>query len=148
MVVEFNFQTRITLTERTRLKEFILSIFKKEKKSPGTISFVFCSDEYLLEMNRSYLNHNYYTDIITFDLSASPASPIDGEIYISADTVRDNAKRFRVSINKELHRVIFHGILHLCGYKDKNSQEQRIMSTKEDKYLSLYFPVPRNTVSP
>lgn len=139
MHIEFNFPAKVALTNRTELKQFIASIFKREKKKPGTISYVFCSDDYLLDINRSYLNHDYYTDIITFDLSEPGSGIIDAEIYISIDTIRDNAKRFDTSINKELHRVIFHGVLHLCGYKDKTPGDQKLMTEKEDHYLELYF---------
>lgn len=139
MHIEFNFPAKVGLANRTELKKFIESIFRKEKKKPGTISYVFCSDDYLLDINRSYLNHDYYTDIITFDLSEPGSGIIDAEIYISIDTIRDNTKRFQTSINKELHRVIFHGVLHLCGYKDKTSKDQALMTQKEDHYLDLYF---------
>jgi rRNA maturation RNase YbeY len=103
------------------------------------MSYVFCSDEFLLQINRDYLKHDYYTDIISFDLSLSKNSPIIGEIYISVDTIRDNAKRFETTIQQELHRVIFHGALHMCGYKDKTKKDQALMTVKEDEYLSLYF---------
>lgn len=139
MVVEFNFQKKIVLANRSGLKDFILSIFRKEKKKPGTITYIFCSDEYLLEINRSFLNHDYFTDIITFDLSEPGSKLIDAEIYISVDTIRDNATRFNNSITKELHRVIFHGVLHLCGYKDKTPKDQTLMTQKEDYYLGQYF---------
>lgn len=105
----------------------------------GNLSYVFCSDDYLLDINRSFLQHDYYTDIITFDLTEPGSKKIDAEIYISVDTIRDNAQRFDTSITKELHRVIFHGVLHLCGYKDKTSKDQELMTRKEDHYLSLYF---------
>lgn len=139
MPVEFNFPEKIVLADRTRLKAFIESIFKKEKKSLGNLSYVFCSDDYLLDINRSFLQHDYYTDIITFDLTEPGAKKIDAEIYISVDTIRDNARRFNTTITRELHRVIFHGILHLCGYKDKSSKDQALMTQKEDYYLSEYF---------
>lgn len=139
MPVEFNFPEKIALADRTRLKTFIESIFKKEKKSLGNLSYVFCSDDYLLDINRSFLQHDYYTDIITFDLSEPGARKIDAEIYISVDTIRDNARRFNTTVTRELHRVIFHGVLHLCGYKDKSSKDQALMTQKEDHYLSQYF---------
>lgn len=139
MHIEFNFPAKVSLSKRAELKKFIELIFRKEKKKAGNISYVFCSDDYLLDINRSYLNHDYYTDIITFDLSEPGSGIIDGEIYISVDTIRENAKRFKTSITKELHRVIFHGILHLCGYSDKTQKDQLLMTTKEDHYLHLYF---------
>ncbi len=104
-----------------------------EGKLPGDISIVFCSDEYLLEMNRLYLHHDYYTDIITFDLGNGSA--IEGELYISIDRVKDNAINMDVPYLDELHRVIIHGILHLCGYKDKKQQDVLVMRGLEDKYL-------------
>jgi probable rRNA maturation factor len=136
--VSFHFAEKVSLNNRTDLKEFIITIFKREKKKPGELSFVFCSDSYLLEINKQYLKHNFYTDIITFDLSIEPTL-IVGEIYISIDRVKDNAQNFNASFKEELHRVIFHGVLHLCGYKDKTEEEERRMRKMEDKYLKLYF---------
>lgn len=98
---------------------------------------MFCSDRELLKINREYLGHNEYTDIITFDLSESPA--ILGEIYISVNRVKDNSKKWGNSFTSELHRVIFHGVLHLCGYGDKNESMSRIMREKENFYLNQYF---------
>lgn len=136
--VSFHFAEKVSLNNRTDLKEFIITIFKKEKKKLGELSFVFCSDSYLLGINKQYLKHNYYTDIITFDLSVDPYI-INGEIYISVDRVKDNAQNFNASFKEELHRVIFHGALHLCGYKDKTEAEEMQMRKMEDKYLKLYF---------
>lgn len=139
MPVHFFFNdTTISLTNRTGLKLFIASIFKSEGRQLQNLNYVFCSDEYLLEINRSSLNHDYYTDIITFDLS-SVKGVIEGEIYISVDRVRDNAQSLAVTIQEELHRVIFHGALHLCGYKDKSSKDSKAMRAAEDKYLGKYF---------
>jgi rRNA maturation RNase YbeY len=128
----------ITLTDRTKLKQFIALLFKKEKKTASSLTYVFCSDEYLLGINKQFLNHDYYTDIITFDLSTTKEK-IEGEIYISVDRVKDNAKQHNSTKQQELHRVIFHGILHLCGYKDKTGNEEKTMRAAEDKYLGLYF---------
>jgi rRNA maturation RNase YbeY len=136
--INFNFLKDISLRERARLKTFLPSLFKKEKKQLTEIRYIFCSDDYLLEINKQYLQHDYYTDIITFDLS-EPGQPINAEIYISVDRVRDNARNFHTSLKRELHRVIFHGALHLCGYKDKSQEEEKTMRKKEDKYLELYF---------
>lgn len=136
-VVSFHYLVPVSLKERTRLQAFIVQLFKKEKKALGGLTYIFCSDDYLLEINKQYLQHDYFTDIITFDLSTTPAS-IEGEIYISVDRVRDNAQQFNTSITRELHRVIFHGALHLCGYKDKTPKEEVLMRKMEDKYLRLY----------
>jgi probable rRNA maturation factor len=139
MAIQFFFlQQNISLTQRKPLKIFINDIFKKEKKKPETLTYIFCSDEYLLEINKSHLKHNYYTDIITFDLSERPES-ITGEIYISTDRVRDNSIALGVTIKEELHRVIFHGALHLCGYKDKTPKDAKRMREAEDRYLNAYF---------
>ena len=144
-MVEFNFQKAVTLQKRKRLKQFIQDMILDEKNVSAAISFVFCSDDYLLEINRSYLNHDYFTDIITFDLSDSKSTTITSEIYISVDTVRSNAARFGQSFQRELHRVVFHGVLHLCGYGDKTPKEKKRMTALEDKYLQSYFAVPRET---
>jgi len=137
--VSFHFlEPGLTLSDRTRLKRFISSLFKKERKKLAGLNYIFCSDDYLLDINRQYLQHDYYTDIITFDLS-EPGHPINAEIYISVERVRDNARQFNSSLKQEIHRVIFHGALHLCGYGDKKPKEEVFMRKMEDKYLSLYF---------
>lgn len=135
--IRFNFLQPISLPERTRLKQFIVSIFKKQRKSLAELQYIFCSDPYLLEINRQFLHHDFYTDIITFDLSEKGQS-INAEIYISVDRVRDNALNFDSTVKKELHRVIFHGALHLCGFKDKTPEEAREMRKMEEKCLNLY----------
>lgn len=131
-------ETKATLSERKRLKQFIGALFKSNKKSLGTLTYVFCSDRYLLEINQKFLRHDYYTDILTFDLSSSPKT-VDGEIYISIDRVRENAQSQQTTLKKELHRVIFHGALHLCGYNDKSEKERKKMTSEEDKCLRIYF---------
>jgi probable rRNA maturation factor len=139
MAVQFFFlETTITLKERNKLKAFIIELFKKEKKTLGELNYIFCSDKHLLSINKEFLQHDFYTDILTFDLSETKKR-VDGEIYISLDRVRDNALVFMSSLNKEFHRVIFHGALHLCGYKDKSPKEESAMRSAENKYLDLYF---------
>lgn len=139
MAIQFFFlQHNIGLTKRSALKQFIQDIFKREKKALTNLSYIFCSDDYLLEINKAHLKHNYYTDIITFDLSEHQGQTT-GEIYISIDRVRDNAASLGVSIKEELHRVIFHGALHLCGYKDKTAKDKGDMRVAEDKCLQMYF---------
>ncbi len=138
--IHFHFlEGGFTLAERSSLKTFIGTIFKRERKKLADLNYIFCSDDYLLNINKQYLKHDFYTDIITFGLS-EPGEPISGEIYISIDRVRDNSIQFKTSLKKELHRVIFHGALHLCGYRDKNKEEELLMRKMEDKYLNLYFP--------
>src|SRR5258707_12670026 len=103
------------LEDRTLLKDFIILLFKKERKRLLELHYIFCSDKYLLEINKQFLLHNYYTDIISFDLPESKKRGISGEIYISIDRIRDNSQNFDTSFKQELHRAIFHGALHLCG---------------------------------
>ena len=139
MAVQFFFNASlIKLSERRRLKLFINLLFKEERILFSSLSYVFCSDQYLLSINREFLQHDDYTDIITFCLSGA-SEPVEGEIYISTDRVKENAISIGTSINNELHRVIFHGALHLCGYKDKKPSDKRKMTDAEDKYLQLYF---------
>ena len=135
--IQFHSLQPVSLKERARLKQFIIALFRREKKALAELRFIFCSDPYLLEINRQFLQHDFYTDIITFPLS-DPGQPISGEIYISVDRVRENAAAFGSSLQKELHRVIFHGALHLCGYKDKTPGDEKLMRKMEDHYLALY----------
>ena len=109
------------------------SLIKNELKILGEVSVIFCSDEYLLQMNKEYLDHDYYTDIITFDYVEKEV--ISGDLFISLDRIRENAKNFKTSLLKELYRVVFHGILHLVGYNDKTEEEQKTMREKENYYL-------------
>lgn len=122
---------------KTGLKHFIELLFKKEKKGLMELTYVFCSDDYLLNINKNFLQHDYYTDIISFDLSENPKQTI-GEIYVSLDRIKDNAKTLETSIKDETLRVIFHGALHLCGYKDKSKADITTMRKKEEYYISLY----------
>lgn len=136
--VYFFFQERsFTLKNRTVLKESVESIFKKEGKKLNRINYVFCSDVDLLKLNKKYLSHDFYTDILTFNLSDTKKEII-AEVYISVERVKENAKKERTSFKFELTRVIFHGALHLCGYRDKSSKEIPQMRKKEEYYLSLY----------
>ena len=142
-IIQFNFLEPVSLKDRTRLKQFLVSLFKKEGKKLGELQYIFCSDDYLLDINRQYLNHDFYTDIITFDLSQKGHS-INAEIYISVDRVKDNAQEYDSSLKKELHRVIFHGALHLCGYKDKTPSQEKEMRQMEEQYLNSYKRSTKN----
>jgi probable rRNA maturation factor len=127
------------LKQKRRLSAFIDGLIFKKLKGIKRISitYIFCSDEALLEMNRNFLKHDTYTDIITFDLGENETEVL-GEIYISTDRVKDNAVKFGKEYLDELHRVIFHGALHLCGYKDKNKNDKEEMRRQEDKCLRQY----------
>jgi probable rRNA maturation factor len=134
-LVTFNYTgTNRKAKDAKKLKVFIQRIFVLEKQSLQSLTYIFCDDEYLLGINKRFLNHNYYTDIITFCLSTK-GQPIEGEIYISTERVFENSKTYKVSFQKELERVMFHGALHLCGYKDKTLTQKKEMREKEDRYL-------------
>ncbi len=137
-VVRFSYAdiNTIPLVNKKKVKDFVKSIFNNEGKFLKEIDYVFCSDQYLLEINSEYLQHNYLTDIITFDLSEN--NETKGEVYISNERIRDNSKTHATSYSEEILRVIFHGALHLIGYNDKKKSEIVIMRSKEDYYLRLF----------
>jgi probable rRNA maturation factor len=137
--VQFHFLTAgFVLKDRNKLKAYLIALFKKEHVELSHLNYIFCSDKYLLQINKDFLQHNYYTDIITFDLSEKGQAKI-ADIYISIDRVRDNCKILGEPFKKELHRVIIHGVLHLCGYKDNGKTEKLAMRKKEDSCLFKYF---------
>ncbi len=139
MTISFNkADANATLANRVALKSFIEKRVKKEGYTIDSLTYVFCSDKYLLKINKDFLSHDYYTDIISFDLSEVPGRLI-GEVYISVDRVKDNAKTLGTSLKDELHRVIFHGALHFCGYKDKKPTDAKKMRQMEDAWLSAYM---------
>ena len=113
----------------------IKAIAAEESREVGDITFVFCDDNYLLKINSEFLDHDTYTDIITFDYSVG--NELISEVYISTERVEENAEKFNETFENEIHRVIIHGVLHLCGYKDKLTEEKQIMRDKENHYLSL-----------
>lgn len=138
-VVNFFYQdVQFSFADRRKLKAFLSRFFPKEGKQLTSLNIIFCTDDALLEINRNFLQHDYYTDIITFPLSEK-GQPIVAELYISIDRVKDNAQNGNNSFKEELHRVIFHGCLHLIGYGDKSSQQIKKMREREDYYLRLYF---------
>ncbi len=133
-----NADKNATLANRAALKAFIARAIKKEGLAIESLQYIFCSDKFLLGINKSYLQHDYYTDIISFDLSETKGKLI-GEVYISIDRVKDNAKTHQTSLKEELLRVIFHGALHFCGYKDKKPADVKKMRAQEDKWLKSYL---------
>ena len=130
-----NIDLSYTLKGKKSIISWIKKVIKIEKKSLGNIDYNFCSDNYLLKINKEVLNHNFYTDIITYDLSDDKT--IFGDIYISVDRVNENALAFGISKTEEMKRVIIHGVLHLCGHKDKSKNEIINMRNYENQYLSL-----------
>jgi probable rRNA maturation factor len=134
----FSHDFPIRIKNTISLKAFVESIFIKERQRLDSINYIFCSDKAVLEINKKYLNHDFYTDVITFDLSKNDEA-ITAEVYISIERIRDNAKQIGISIKSELHRVLFHAALHLCGYNDKKKEDKKIMKKKEDELLAKYF---------
>ena len=130
--IEEKFQ--FLLENKLVLKRWLTAVIREEQKEVGGLSFIFCSDDYLLDINRRFLKHDYYTDVITFDYSEG--NLIGGDIFISVDTVRVNANEYRQTFENELYRVIVHGVLHLCDYKDHSEEEKQQMRDKEDYYLA------------
>jgi rRNA maturation RNase YbeY len=134
----YNADRVLNIKNKRKLKIFIPIIFNDSTKNLDNINYIFCSDEYLLGINKEFLQHDYFTDIITFDLSEDK-NCIIGEIYISIDRVKENALMIGKSFVEEIHRVIFHGALHLCGYKDKKPKDIITMRSAENFYLTQYF---------
>ena len=133
----FNGDINFRLYHKNKIRKWIFFLLHSENVAiPVNIDFIFCSDQFLLEINQAYLNHNTLTDIISFDLSENNNS-IEGEVYISIDRVRENHIIFGSSLQNELYRVIIHGVLHLIGYNDKSRNEIEIMRELENKYLSI-----------
>ena len=136
MAIQFSsFQIRFKLPHPKKTSTWIEKVVEAEKAEINSLSYVFCSDKYLLEINQQYLNHDTLTDIITFEYTEPKSHYLDGEIYISIQRVRENAKSLDVDFNSELHRVIIHGVLHLLGYTDKTARDKAEMRRREEKYL-------------
>ena len=130
-----NHGLKFSLKDKLLIKSLIARIFAEENVDFKSVSYVFCKDDFLLKLNQQYLNHDTFTDILTFTLSNS-SLPIVSEIYISIDRVEENARNLKIEFLSELYRVIIHGILHLCGYTDTSKAEKSKMRRKEDYYLS------------
>ena len=135
--VSFNYADRqLAINNKLKLRGFIAELFKQEKIALQRLTYIFCSDEFLLQINKNFLQHDYYTDIITFDLSEGEA--VTGEVYVSIDRIKDNANTLNLPFFEEVLRVVFHGALHLCGYKDKKAADIKIMRQLENKYINIY----------
>ncbi len=131
-----NKSIKFTLKNKAKRKIWLKALSAKEKREVGDINYIFCSDDELLEVNVQYLNHNTYTDIITFDYSEG--KKISADIFISVDRVKENAEKFEVDFETELNRVLAHGVLHLCGYKDKKKEDVEVMRIKENASIKLF----------
>ena len=133
-MIHFFYENTSEIIEE-KIKPWIEKIIITEEKRLGEINYIVCDDEYLLKINQDFLDHDYYTDIITFDQVRGKT--ISGEIFVSLQRIKDNASLISKNYEEEKKRVIAHGVLHLCGYKDKTEEQQKIMRAKEDFYLSL-----------
>ena len=133
-MISFNFETDFELKNEAELTDWIKKTISNESCEVGEINYIFCDDDYLHKINVEYLNHDTFTDIISFDYSVG--KELHGDVFISIDRVKENAEEFEVSFTDELHRVMIHGILHYCGYKDKTDEEAKLMRSKEDFYLN------------
>jgi probable rRNA maturation factor len=137
-VIHFHYEeVDFKVPKTTQAKSWLKKVASSEGQSIKEINYIFCSDPYLLEINREHLDHDYLTDIITFDNSEIEGK-IEADIFISIDRVKDNAEKFEVSFETEMKRVMVHGLLHLLGYKDKSKNDKKTMRAKEDQYLELY----------
>jgi len=135
-MINFNYESEFTLDNEGALSVWIAEVIESEKKNEGEINYIFCDDEYLHKINLEYLSHDNLTDVISFDYSMG--NEISGDIFISVERVQDNASDFKVSFETELKRVMVHGVLHYCGYKDKDEKNQLVMRSKEDEKLALF----------
>ena len=146
--INFNYLDVNLDIDEDKYNQWIQTSIEENNKELGEISYIFCNDEYLLKMNQDYLNHDYFTDIITFDYCEKKI--VSGDLFISIDRIKDNSERLNTVFKEELDRVIIHGIIHLLGQKDKTEEEAKEMRTKEDYYLSLRKQkqiVPRETLN-
>ena len=134
-MITFNYETDFKLVSEEKTSRWIEDVIEKEGASLGEINYIFCDDLYLHKINVEYLNHDTYTDIISFDYSLGKT--LNGDIYISTERVLENSQTFNVTFREELHRVIIHGILHYAGYKDKTEEEKEQMRTKENQALLI-----------
>ena len=135
-MISFNYETQFQLDNENQIIEWLTRVILSEKKKEGDINYIFCDDEYLVEINQQYLNHDTLTDIISFDYSVG--NELHGDIFISIDRVKENAVDFNVSLDEELKRVMVHGVLHYCGYKDKSERDELLMRSKEDEKIKMF----------
>jgi len=136
-MIEYHYENNFILEDSEKIRIWIEDVIKKEKKIVGDITYIFCDDDYLLERNKKFLNHNTLTDIITFNYCID--NNISSDIMISIDRVKENSTIFENSFNEELKRVMIHGILHLIGYNDKSEEEEELMRKKENFYLNMFY---------
>jgi len=139
-MISFNYELEFKLENEDLFSSWISNVILSENKKEGDINYIFCDDEFILEINKQYLDHDYYTDIISFDYSVG--NELHGDIFVSIERVRENASDFNVTFDEELKRVIIHGVLHYCGYKDKSEEEELSMRLKEDEKITMFHVEP------
>ncbi len=135
-MISFNYETPFELSNESQISTWLTKVIATENKKEGDINYIFCDDEYLVEINQQYLQHDTLTDIISFDYSVG--NELHGDIFVSIERVKDNAQDFSVSFEEELLRVLVHGILHYCGYKDKSEADELLMRAKENEKIQLF----------
>ncbi|RKS99449.1 rRNA maturation RNase YbeY [Flavobacterium sp. 123] len=135
-MINFNYETEFTLENVQAFEDWLSRVIVSENKKEGEINYIFCDDEYLHKINLEYLNHDTLTDIISFDYSMG--NELNGDIFVSIERVKDNAADFNVLFDDELKRVVVHGILHYCGYKDKSEVDEALMRSKEDEKIAMF----------
>ena len=135
-MISYNYEGDFELGDEAAFSKWISAIIESESKKEGDINYIFCDDEYLLKLNEEYLNHDTLTDIISFDYSVG--NELHGDIFISVERVRENASDFNVAFENELKRVMAHGVLHYCGYKDKTESDELIMRNKEEEKIRMF----------
>lgn len=135
-MISFNYETDFELQDEAQYESWIQRIITSEGKKEGEVSYIFCDDEYLLQINMQYLDHDTLTDIISFDYTIG--NEIAGDIFISVERVKENAADFNVPFNEEMKRVMTHGVLHYCGYKDKSEADEQLMRQKEEEKIAMF----------
>jgi rRNA maturation RNase YbeY len=135
-MISFNYETEFELQNEPDFSKWLSSVILSENKKEGEINYIFCDDNYLLEINQQYLDHDTLTDIISFDYSVG--NEINGDIFVSVERVKENASDYKVTFHEEIQRVLVHGILHYCGYKDKTESDERIMRFKEEEKMKMF----------
>lgn len=139
-MISFNYENDFILTNEDKISSWLSDVILSENKKEGDINYIFCNDDFLLKINQEYLSHDTLTDIISFDYSVG--NELHGDIFISTERVADNAIDFNVSFELELLRVLVHGVLHYCGYKDKSTADELVMRSKEDEKIQLFHVEP------
>jgi probable rRNA maturation factor len=135
-MISFNYETDFELDNEDQFSIWLSAVIVSENKNEGEINYIFCDDDYLLEINQQYLDHDTLTDIISFDYSVG--NELNGDIFISVERVKENASDYKVTFQEEIQRVLVHGILHYCGYKDKTESDELIMRAKEEEKMKLF----------